>query len=141
MNSHSMLLWLLLAVAPAAAADTQDEAATLAIVTAGHWQSGQQQGIYRVRLENVGFEHVSCRVWIEWLSTAAPAKPFVTVAKLPLAEASDGFWSCPNRSGTVALHDASLQLHLVHAYSHEPRVLNVVLGAPGHYQLQDGNVP
>ena len=141
MNSHSMLLWLLLAVAPAAAADTQDEAATLAIVTAGHWQSGQQQGIYRVRLENVGFEHVSCRVWIEWLSAAAPAKPFATVAKLPLAEASDGFWSCPNRSGTVVLRDASLQLHLVHAYSHEPRVFKVVLGAPGHYQLQDGNEP
>ena len=62
MNSHSMLLCLLLAVTPAAAADAPDEAATLAIVTAGHWQSGQQQGVYRVRLENVGFEHVSCRV-------------------------------------------------------------------------------
>ena len=140
MNSHSMLLCLLLAVAPAAAADAPDEAATLAIVTAGHWQSGQQQGVYRVRLENVGFEHVSCRVWIEWLSAPAPGKPFATVVKLPLAEASDSFWSCPNRSGTVVLSDAALQLNLVHAYSQEPRVFNVVLAAPGHYQLQtEGN--
>lgn len=136
MNSHSMLLRLLLAVAPAAAADTQDEAATLAIVTAGHWQSGQQQGVYRVRLEDVGFEHVSCRVWIEWLSVPASGQPFTMVARLPLAEASDSFWSCPNRSGTVVLSDAALQLNLVHAYSLEPRVFNVALGAPGHYQLQ-----
>ena len=140
MNSHSMLLCLLLAVTPAVAADTPDEAATLAIVTAGHWQSGQQQGVYRVRLENVGFEHVSCRVWIEWLSAAAPGKPFATVARLPLAEASDSFWSCPNRSDTVVLSDAALQLNLVHAYSLEPRVFNVVLGTPGHYLLQsEGN--
>lgn len=136
MNSHSMLLCLLLAAAPAAAADAPDEAATLAIVTAGHWQSGQQQGVYRVRLENVGFEHVSCRVWIEWLSAPAPGKPFVTIAKQPVAEASDSFWSCPNRSGTVVLNGATLQLNLVHAYSLEPRVFNVALGAPGQYQLQ-----
>ena len=140
MNSHSMLLCLLLAVTPAVAADTPDEAATLAIVTAGHWQSGQQQGVYRVRLENVGFEHVSCRVWVEWLSASAPGKPFATVARLPLAEESDSFWSCPNRSDTVVLSDAALQLKLVHAYSLEPRVFNVVLGAPGRYQLQtEGN--
>ena len=140
MNSHSLLLWLLLAAAPAVAADAPDEAATLVIVTAGHWQSGEQQGVYRVRLENVGFEHVSCRVWIEWLSAAAPGKPFATVAKRPLAEASDSFWSCPNRSDTVVLSDAALQLKLVHAYSLEPRVFNVVLGAPGRYQLQtEGN--
>lgn len=136
MNSHSMLLWLLLAATPAVAAQTSDEAETLAIVTAGHWQSGEQHGVYRVRLENVGFEHVSCRVWIEWLSAAASGKPFTTLAKLPVAEASDSFWSCPKRSGTVLLSDATLQLNLVHAYSLEPRVFNVVLGAPGHYQLQ-----
>jgi len=140
MNSHSILLYLLLAATPAVAADDPDEAATLAIVTAGHWQSGQQQGVYRVRLENVGFEHVSCRVWIEWLSAPAPGKPFATVARLSLAEASDSFWSCPNRSGTVVLSDAALQLNLVHAYSLEPRVFNVALGAPGQYQLQtEGN--
>ena len=93
-----------------------------------------------MRLENVGFEHVSCRVWVEWLSASAPGKPFVTVEKLALAEASDSFWSCPNRSDTVVLSDAALQLKLVHAYSLEPRVFNVVLGAPGRYQLQtEGN--
>ncbi len=141
MNSLSMLLWLSLALAPTAAADAADEAATLAIVTAGHWQSGQQQGVYRVRLENVGFEHVSCRVWIEWLAAAAPGKPLASVAKVPLAEASDSFWSCPARSGTVVLDDGTLQLKLVHAYSLEPRVFNVTLGAPGSYQLHTDAQP
>lgn len=141
MNSHSILLCLLLVAMPAVAADAPDEAATLAIITAGHWQSGQQQGVYRVRLENVGFEHVSCRVWIEWLSAPAAGKPFATVARLPLAEVSDSFWSCPNRGNTVVLSDAALQLNLVHAYSLEPRMFNVALGAPGHYQLQaEGNI-
>lgn len=141
MNSHSMLLYLLLAAAPAAASEATDDAATVAIVTSGHWQAGEQQGLYRVRLENVGFEHVSCRVWIEWLAAAAPGKPLAPVAKVPLAEASDSFWSCPARSGTVVLDHDMLQLNLVHAYSLEPRVFNVALGAPGSYQLQTDAQP
>lgn len=136
-----MLLCLLLAATPAAASEAPDDAATVAIVTSGHWQSAEQQGVYRVRLENVGFEHVSCRVWIEWLTTAAPGKPLASIAKVPLTEASDSFWSCPQRSGTVVLVDKALQLNLVHAYSLEPRVFNVALGAPGSYQLQADTQP
>lgn len=136
MKRHAMLLCLLFAATPVVAADAPDEAATVAIVTAGHWHSEEQQGVYRVRLENVGFEHVSCRVWIEWLTASAAGQPLRTVARVPLAEASDSFWSCPDRGQTVVLGEAVLQLNLVHAYSLAPRRFNVVLGAPGHYQLQ-----
>ena len=47
-----------------------DEAELVATLEGGHWRSGDAKGTYRVILENVGFEHVSCRVWIEWLADA-----------------------------------------------------------------------
>ena len=46
-----------------------DEAELVATLEGGHWRSGDAKGTYRVIL-SVGFEHVSCRVWIEWLADA-----------------------------------------------------------------------
>ena len=111
-----------------------DEAELVATLEGGHWRSGDAKGTYRVILENVGFEHVSCRVWIEWLADARSGgaksgQPPRVVARVPYAEISNGFWSCgPKRNG---LSGVTLTIPAKHAYSGEARKFQAVLGAPG----------
>jgi len=101
-------------------------------ISGGHWHAQQAEGTYRIVTETVGYEHLSCRVWIEWL----PAAGATPVARVPVAEISDGFWSCGSAADDLSLSDDMLSIKASHAYSHEPRVFTLSLGAPGNYQLQ-----
>lgn len=128
-----------LVVAPCVAETDADQAELVGTLTGGTWHTRDGQGSYRVILENVGFEHVSCRVWIEWRATTPSAKkqpgqPPRLVARASYNEISSGFWSCnPKR---VGLTGAMLTLHAKHTYSGESRKFCAVLGAPGEYRDQ-----
>ncbi len=37
------------------------------MVSGGYWESGTDSGIYRVVVVNSGFEHVTSRVFVEWV--------------------------------------------------------------------------
>ena len=128
-----------LVVAPCVAETDADQAELLGTLDGGSWRSGDGQGSYRVILENVGFEHVSCRVWIEWVATEAsgkksPGQPARLVARAPYDEISSGFWSCNPKK--VGLAGATLTIHATHAYSGESRKFCAVLGVPGEYRDQ-----
>jgi len=128
-----------LVAAPSVAETDSDQAELLGTLTGGSWHSRDGQGSYRVIFENVGFEHVSCRVWIEWQATTAsgekpPGQPPRVVARALYNEISSGFWSCnPKRAG---LAGATLTLHAKHTYSGENHKFCAVLGAPGEYRDQ-----
>lgn len=128
-----------LAPAPSVADTDANQAEHLGTLTGGHWPSRDGQGSYRVILENVGFEHVSCRVWIEWLATPASGKnrsgqPPRVVARVSYNEISSGFWSCNPKK--VGLAGTTLTIHANHAYSGENHKFCAVLGAPGEYRDQ-----
>lgn len=128
-----------LVVAPCVAETDADQAELLGTLTGGSWHSREGQGSYRVILESVGFEHVSCHVWIEWLATTTsgkkqPGQPPRLVARASYTEISSGFWSCdPKR---VGLAGATLTIHAKHTYSGENHKFCAVLGAPGEYRNQ-----
>lgn len=128
-----------LVVAPSAAETDADQAELLGTLTGGSWHSRDGQGSYRVILENVGFEHVSCRVWIEWLATTTsgkkpPGQSPRLVARAAYNEISCGFWSCDPKK--VRLAGATLTIHAKHAYSGEDHKFCAALGAPGEYRDQ-----
>lgn len=128
-----------LVMAPSVAETDGDQAELLGTLTGGSWHSRDGQGSYRVILENVGFEHVSCHVWIEWLTTTTsgnkqPGQPPRLVARTSYKEISSGFWSC--NSEKVGLAGATLTIHANHTYSGENRKFCAVLGAPGEYRDQ-----
>lgn len=137
--THPTLLLALALLLPVSATAGTDDADTGIVTTrrGGHWQAGDQAGVYQVVQQPVGFEHVSCRVWIEWLATPTGADGAARLlARVPLQEASDGFWACARQPDALQLDNAVLSLRLQHAYSGEPRLFRVVLGAPGSYRLQ-----
>lgn len=128
-----------LAAVPSVAETDADQAEILRTLTGGSWHSRDGQGFYQVILENVGFEHVSCHVRIEWLATTTsgksqPAQPPRLVARASYTEISSGFWSCNPK--TARLAGATLTIHAKHTYAGENRKFCAVLGAPGEYRDQ-----
>lgn len=128
-----------LGAAPCVAETDADQAELLGTLTGGSWHSSDGQGSYRVIIENVGFEHVSCRVWIEWLATTSsgkkqPGQPPRLVTRASYDEISNGFWSCNPKK--VGLAGGTLTIHAKHTYSGENHKFCAVLGAPGEYRNQ-----
>lgn len=128
-----------LLVTPCVAETDADQPELLGTLTGGSWHSRDEQGSYRVILENVGFEHVSCRVWIEWLASKTsgkqqPAQPPRVVARTSYEEISSSFWSCNPKK--VRLSGATLTIPATHTYSGENHTFCAVLGAPGEYRNQ-----
>lgn len=128
---------LCLAAMPVIAMQDPVEAAPAWVATGGQWDSGPEQGSYRVIVENVGFEHVTCRVWIEWIANAGSERSSRVIARVPFSEVSSGFWSCQAEAEEPVLAGATLTLRAAHAYSYEERVFKAILGVPGKYRMAE----
>nr|WP_298424589.1 hypothetical protein [Hylemonella sp.] len=62
------------------------------VVSGGYWESGNDSGHYRVIVVNSGFEHVTSRVYVEWLrGPGSPdAKPSVVASVEPTLPFGEG---------------------------------------------------
>ena len=60
------------------------------VVTAGYWQSDGRGGHYRVVVATAGFEALSSRVFVEWITEPALPEELPGVAASVEAEASAG---------------------------------------------------
>lgn len=65
---HRLAFALVIAlVSCAASGQSQVLPSVHSVLSGGYWQSGGQAGTYRVVVVNQGWEHVTSRVFIEWL--------------------------------------------------------------------------
>ncbi len=133
MRTLAVLLLLTLHAA-GAVADTQADASTTRVVQGGRWTEGAATGAYRIVMEEVGFEHVSCRVRIQWVASTAAGRPAKLVAEQAFAELSTTFWSCGQGKQSVVVAGNVLTVQATHAYSGEPCTFTAKLGKPGQYQ-------
>ncbi|WP_433851111.1 hypothetical protein [Stenotrophomonas nitritireducens] len=130
----------LLAVLALSAASAQ-EASSAWTIEGGRWQQGAAGGTYRIVVEHVGFEHVSCRVGIAWMAAATTGRPAAVLAEVPFAELSNGFWACDADAEGVRLDGDLLAVRATHTYSGQPRTFTVRLGTPGRYRCEDCGAP
>jgi hypothetical protein len=70
MRNLGLILAVLVASAPVAG-QSEVPAVVHSVVSGGYWQSEHASGNYRIVLVNTGFEHVTTRVFVEWV--AGPA--------------------------------------------------------------------
>jgi len=133
MRTLAVLLLLTLQAA-GAVAETQAEASIARVMQGGRWTDGAATGAYRIVVEEVGFEHVSCRVRIQWVASATTGRPVTLVAEQTFAELSTTFWSCGQGKQSVVVTGNVLQVQATHAYSGEPCTFTAKLGKPGRYQ-------
>jgi len=108
-------------------------------IEGGRWQQGAAGGTYRIVVEHVGFEHVSCRVGIAWMSAPLHGRTVAVLAEVPFAELSNGFWACDAEG--VRLDGDLLAVRATHTYSGQPRTFTVRLGTPGRYRCEDCGAP
>ncbi|MDF8365409.1 hypothetical protein [Achromobacter anxifer] len=135
-TTRTLALSLLLAFQAAGAmAQTEADASLVRVLDAGRWTEGSAKGTYRIVVEEVGFEHVSCRVRIQWLASSAAGRNGKLVAEQAFAEVSSGFWSCGTGKQSIAVSAGNvLRVQATHAYSGEPCTFTAKLGTPGQYQ-------
>lgn len=131
----------LLAALALAAASVNATAPTAWTIEGGHWQQGAASGTYRVVLESVGFEHVSCRAGIAWVRAPASGQAATVLVEVPFAELSSGFWACGADAGGADLDGATLTIPATHTYSGERRTFTARLGGPGEYACVDCGAP
>ena len=62
----NILATVFLSLAAAASSGVPPEVAS--VVSGGYWECGEDSGTYRVVVVNSGFEHVTSRVFVEWVS-------------------------------------------------------------------------
>lgn len=117
------------------------ETATAWTIEGGRWQQGAAGGTYRIVVESVGFEHVSCRVGIAWMAAPTTGRPAAVLAEVAFAELSNGFWACDAGPEGVQLDGDTLAVRARHTYSGEPRTFTARLGAPGAYRCVDCGTP
>jgi hypothetical protein len=126
----------LLAASVGAAASAQDAAPNVSpsiaqVASGGHWEAGAQRGAYRAIVENQGFEHVSSRLWLEWI--AEPTNSQVSqqvVAKVEVAEVRG--WSVRVE---FAQPPSTLRVAATNPHSLEERVFTVELGGAVKYRV------
>lgn len=128
------VLLLLTLQAGGAVAEAQSDASTARVVQGGRWIDGAATGAYRIVVEEVGFEHVSCRVRIQWVASTASGRPAKLVAEQTFEELSTTFWSCGQGKQSVLVAGNVLKVRATHAYSGEPCTFTAKLGKPGQYQ-------
>lgn len=128
------VLLLLMLHAVGAIAETQADASTTRVVQGGRWTDGAATGAYRIIVEEVGFEHVSCRVRIQWVASASSGRPAKLAAEQTFEELSTTFWSCGQGKQSVLVAGNVLKVQATHAYSGEPCTFTAKLGKPGQYQ-------
>lgn len=127
---------LLTLYATGAVAEAQADASTTRVVQGGRWTDDAAKGVYRILVEEVGFEHVSCRVRIQWVAPAVSGRPAKLVAEQTFAELSTTFWSCGQGKQSVVVAGNVLKVQATHAYSGEPCTFTAKLGKPGRYQYE-----
>lgn len=133
MRSLAVLLLLALQTA-SAVAETQADTSISSVVEGGRWTDGAATGAYRIVVEEVGFEHVSCRIRIQWVASTAAGRPAKLVAEQTFEELSTTFWSCGQGKQSVLVAGNVLKVQATHAYSGEPCTFTAKLGKPGRYQ-------
>jgi hypothetical protein len=105
------------------------------VATGGSWQASNERGHYRVVVENMGWEHVASRVYIEWVAEY-PEKQRTTVLAAAMISELGTKWSVGLPKITPSKNGTSLELSAVHAYEPQKRKFVLELGTPGHYRIK-----
>ena len=131
----------LLAFSSFVAAAAQDRAPNVSptivqVVSGGYWEAGPQHGIYRAIVENQGFEHVSSRLWLEWVAEPDDTQAaHQVVGRVEVAEISRGSWSAHVEPAQPPFAQGVLRVAATQTHSLEQRVFTIELGSVGKYRV------
>jgi hypothetical protein len=107
-----------------------------AVATGGYWEAGQQHGVVRVVVVQVGSEEVSSRVFLEWLEEL-PSGGLRVHRRAALDALGDGVgWSVDTPRLRPTDEGLIVELPARHAYAEEGREFRVLVGEPGDFVVE-----
>ena len=110
--------------------------AIVQVVSGGYWEAGSQHGMFRAIVENQGFEHVSSRLWLEWVAEPDDAQAAnQVVTRVEVSEISRDFWSVHVEPAEPPFAQGILRVSATQTHSLEERVFTIDLGSVGEYRI------
>lgn len=121
----SLIVWAICAgpAAPACATSEPEVDADVAFVsTGGAWSKGDRTGFVRVVVVNGGFEHVTSRIFLQWLAVNRQRGAW-TVESMPVASINQpGVWSLGQPAISHENDVTVVRLHATNPYDGEEAV-------------------
>jgi len=116
-------------------------AAVTSVTSGGYWSSQGRNGSYRAIVVNAGFEHVTSRVFVEWIADPRTSREESTVVASvePVLPFGQGIASLEARIKPIGSGTASLSISGVVSSAPEQHVSAVfILKAPGQVTIAGG---
>ena len=107
------------------------------VVSGGRWEAGPRRGSYRAIVELIGYEHVSCRLWIEWLTDVQQDQSSDVAARVLVEEISGGLWSCLIDSQQQPFAGDKLIVTATQTHTLANRTFEVAVSGPGEYSVEE----
>ena len=107
------------------------------VVTGGAWHTKNERGRYRIVVEEGGWEHVTSRVYVEWLLEDEDERRIVLGTASLISELG-AKWSIGQPKVTPSKNGATVELPAANAFEPDRpmRKFFIELGPPGQYQVK-----
>ena len=133
--------FLLMLLAPYAIAQPVVPASIESVVSGGYWETPGHHGRYRVLVVNEGFEHVTSKVFVQWVAEASSpvAGPVVVATKQIQPLFSGAPVSLIAEIKAQGKNRAQISLRGVNSITQEPVSASFTVGAPGQVTVATPN--
>ncbi len=132
------ILFLLLPLVNLAAQDISKLNPSIAFITSGgYWEDNDLSGIYRIVVVNQGWEHVSSKVYIQWLQEDTKGSKITIKESLLITNVSGGNWSIGQPHLEISKSGTKCILSGTNPYTLEESKWVVQLAEVGKYLLEN----
>jgi hypothetical protein len=107
------------------------------VKSAGRWRMSDADGVYRVIVLRVGYEHVADRLYIQWLRNGVDDQSPQVIASVGVSEINEvGEFTFSHALQPEATNRLRIIVNARHTYTGERRQFVFLAGAPHIYTLR-----
>lgn len=113
--------------------DTKIDPYISSVVSLGNWETTEQRGFYRFVTVSGGWEHVSSKLYVQWVSVSPEAQTLV--AEVPIQELNHSYFNF--QSPVCGKNCDSFNIKVSVRYPEGDKMFNIKTSSVGKYTLSE----
>ncbi|HUF73382.1 MAG TPA: hypothetical protein VMR74_10835 [Gammaproteobacteria bacterium] len=110
------------------------------VVSGGYWETAELSGRYRIVVLNAGFEHVTPRVYVQWISDPTRTHDMEVMANVLVSELHPSTVSVGLPEPIYSDDGFFMRFESTNPWTLENETLVLRLGLPGEYEVAEPQV-
>ena len=107
------------------------------VKSAGRWRTADAEGVYRVVVLRVGYEHIADRLYVQWVRSGIDDQPPRVIGTVSVNEINEaGPFTVSHALQAEATSRLRIVVNARHTYTRQPRQFVFFATAPGVYTTQ-----